>query len=212
MAFPVTIHYDNGPGFADPHVWVWYDASVSTQDDVAAAGVDAFGPFFRVQAKRKDFGFKFKQGPGTSGPWEGSRLDRYYEALAVSEAGIVEPAEVWTVGSKAFVYPVQPRAPETESCGAVHRAAAEETRHLLFRTPGRFPVWARPRWPTAASCSVCISPTPRACFVMGSFNDWQRPGRGHRGPLEVSGMQTVPRILRDSEHVAAGYRQSARGR
>jgi hypothetical protein len=87
VAFPLTIHYDNSPGFADPHVWGWYDASVSTQEDVAAAGVDAFGPFFHVKAKRKDFGFKFKQGSGSAGPWEGDRLDRYYEAIAVTEAG-----------------------------------------------------------------------------------------------------------------------------
>ena len=41
MAFSVTIHYDNSPGFTDPHVWIWYDASVATQEDIAATDVDA---------------------------------------------------------------------------------------------------------------------------------------------------------------------------
>src|SRR5690349_9013656 len=98
MSFAVTIHYDNGPAFVDPHVWVWYDASVSTQEDLAAAGVDAFGPVFRIEAKRKDFSFKFKEGAGTAGPWEGDRLDRLYEARVLTESGTVEPTEVWSVG------------------------------------------------------------------------------------------------------------------
>lgn len=63
MAFSVTIHYDNSPGFGDPHLWVWYGSSLGTEDDLAPAGVDSFGPFFRLAAKRRDFGFKFKDGP-----------------------------------------------------------------------------------------------------------------------------------------------------
>src|SRR5437762_1494474 len=64
MAFSVTIHFDNSPSFAAPHVWIWYDGSVATQDDFAATDNDTFGPIFHVQSKRKDFNFKFKQGPG----------------------------------------------------------------------------------------------------------------------------------------------------
>ena len=95
MTFSVTVHYDNGAGFAHPHLWVWYDSSEATQEDLAAAGADAFGPFFRLEAKRKDFRFKFKDGPGTTGLWESGGLDRHYEAISVTGPDTLDPAEVW---------------------------------------------------------------------------------------------------------------------
>jgi len=181
MAFPVTIHYDNMPGFADPHVWVWYDASVATQDDVAASGTDAFGPFFQVQAKRKDFGFKFKQGPGTSGPWEGDRLDRYYEALAVTGAGTVEPSEVWTVGGKAFVYPVQPRAPEVESAAQFIEPLPKKPGIFVPNTGALSGLGATPLADGRILFGL-YQPNAARVFVMGSFNDWQRPGADNEDP------------------------------
>ena len=219
MGFPVTIHYDNRPGFADPHVWVWYDASVATQDDVAAAGVDAFGPFFQVEAKRKDFGFKFKQGRGTGGPWEGDRLDRYYEALAVTEAGTVDPSEVWTVGSKAFVYPVQPRAPESESAAQFIEPLPKKQGIFVPNTGALSGLGATPLADGRILFGL-YQPNAARVFVMGSFNDWQRPGADNEEPAKFleckrhRGYFGIPNtwlLVTDKAHVGDEYKFFAIG-
>ena len=181
MSFSVTIHYNNSQGFANPHMWVWYDASVSTQEDIAATGTDVFGPFFRVSAKRKDFSFKFKAGPGTAGPWEGGRLDRNYEALVVTGAGAVEPAEVWAVGSNAFVYPVQPRAAETESAAQFMSALPKKPGCFVPNSGGLSGLGAIPLADGRILFGL-YQPNAARVYVMGSFNDWQRPGADSEDP------------------------------
>jgi 1,4-alpha-glucan branching enzyme len=175
MNFSVTIHYNNSPGFANPHVWIWYGASVSTQEDIAATGTDAFGPFFRVSAKRKNFSFKFKEGAGSAGRWEGDRLDRYYEALVVTRAGGVEPAEVWSVGSNAFVYPVLPRAAESESTAQFISTLPMKAGCFVPNTGGLSGFGAIPLVDGRILFGL-YQPNAARVYVMGSFNDWQRPG------------------------------------
>ena len=181
MGFDVTIHYNNGPGFVDPHLWVWYDASAAPQEDLAAAGVDAFGPFFRISAKRKDFDFKFKQGPGTGGPWEGDRLDRHYEALVVTGTGALEPAEVWAVGFKAFVYSVRPRVPEAESAAQFIEPLPKKSGTFVADTGGLCGLGATPLADGRILFGL-YQPNAARVFVMGAFNDWQRPGADDEDP------------------------------
>ena len=175
MAFSVMIHYDNGPGFADPHVWTWYDASVATQEDIAATGVDAFGPFFHVDAKRKNFGFKFKQGPGKAGPWEGDRLDRSYEAIAVTEDGDAEPGEVWARGSKAFVYQAEPRAAEAQSAAQFVTTLPLKDGVFAPNSGGLSGLGAT-TLKDGRTLFGLYHPNAARVYVMGNFNDWQRPG------------------------------------
>jgi len=94
MAFQIRIHYDNANGFARPHLWQWADGSTATAD-VAPAGHDGFGAVFDVQTVRSEFRFKFKDGPGTGGPWEGDRLDRFYSWLSI-DGSTISPDEIWT--------------------------------------------------------------------------------------------------------------------
>ena len=125
MAFQIRIHYDNANGFAQPHLWQWADGSTASAD-VAPTGHDGFGVIFDVQTTRSEFRFKFKDGPGTSGRWEGGRLDRFYSWLSI-DGSTISPDEIWTTGSNAFVYHVEPRAPETETA---------ETAIRRFDSPG----------------------------------------------------------------------------
>jgi hypothetical protein len=181
MAFSLTIHYDNSPGFANPHLWVWYDSSVGTEDDVAPEGTDAFGPFFRLVAKRKDFPFKFKDGPGTKGPWEGGRLDRYYEAVTVIDAETLDPADVWTRGSKPFVYPVEPRKPEPQS--AAELISSLELKGGVFM-PDTGSVSGLGATPLKDGRIVFgfYHPNAARMYVIGSFNDSQRLGADNEDP------------------------------
>jgi len=74
MGFLITVHYDNASGFQTPYLWIWY-AGVDTPDEFAPTGSDIFGFLYAVEVKRNTFGFKFKDGPGTAGPWEDQSLD-----------------------------------------------------------------------------------------------------------------------------------------
>ena len=218
MAFPITIHYNNGSGFANPYIWIWYDASAATEEDVAAAGTDAFGPFFQVQAKRKDFGFKFKEGPGTAGPWEGDRVDRYYEALTVT-GNMVDPAEVWAVDFKAFVYPVQPRAPENQSAAEFIEPLPKKLGIFVPKTGGLSGLGATPSADRRILFGL-YQPNAARVFVMGSFNDWQRPGADNEDPskfLECKlyrgyfGLPNTWLLVTDKAHVGDEYKFFAIG-
>jgi hypothetical protein len=175
MAFSVKIHFDNSSSFAAPHVWIWYDGSVATQDDFAATDNDTFGPIFEVQPKRKDFNFKFKQGAGIGGPWERERFDRRFEALAVSAAGAVQPSDIWAVGANAFVYPVQPRAPERETAAEFISPLPKKPGVYVPDTGGLSGLGTIPL-SDARTLFGLYQPNAARVYVMGSFNDWQRPG------------------------------------
>jgi 1,4-alpha-glucan branching enzyme len=175
MPFRVTIHFDNSPSFAAPHMWIWYDGSAATQDDFAATDNDTFGPIFHVQAKRKDFNFKFKQGAGTAGPWEGEQLNRWFEALAVTAAGVVQPSDIWVVGANAFVYPVQPRAPERETAADFIKPLPKKPGVYVPDTGGLSGLGATPLSDGRILFGL-YQPNAARVYVMGSFNDWQRPG------------------------------------
>jgi hypothetical protein len=112
ISFPITLHFDNNRGCQVPHLWVWYDAS-TTSDDFAPTGEDAFGLVYQIAVRRPRFRFKFKAGQGTAGPWEPLTLERLYQALQET-ADTMSPAKIWCRGDKAFVYHVEPRAPEAE--------------------------------------------------------------------------------------------------
>jgi hypothetical protein len=113
MGIHVSIHYDNSAGFSDPYLYVWY-AGAAAADDFKATGTDGFGAVFEVEVKRSDFSFKFKNGPGTSGAWEGPGLDRRFRPLkGVPDAQVM--TEFWCRGDKAFVYPTLPAVPEADS-------------------------------------------------------------------------------------------------
>jgi 1,4-alpha-glucan branching enzyme len=183
MAFSVTIHYDNSPGFGDPHLWVWYGSSLGTEDDLAPAGVDAFGPFFRLAAKRRDFGFKFKDGPGKAGPWEGAELERQYEAVAVTDSGTLDPSDVWARGSKAFVYPVEPRIPEARSAAQLVSSLQLKDGVFMPET-GEVSGLGATVLEDGRVLFGCYHPNAARMYVIGSFNDWQRPGSENEDPTK----------------------------
>jgi 1,4-alpha-glucan branching enzyme len=183
VTFSVTVHYDNSPAFAQPHLWAWYDSSLATEEDLAPAGTDAFGPCFRMVAKRKDFSFKFKDGPDTTGPWEGAKLDRRYEAIALTGPDTLDPGEVWVRGSKAFVYPVEPRTPEPDSALQLVSALPLKDGVFMPNSGGISGLGATPLGDGRVLFG-CYHPNAARMYVMGSFNDWQRPGADNEDPTK----------------------------
>jgi hypothetical protein len=119
MSFQIKIHYDNQPGFQDPHIWIWSVGS-ALQGDFSPTGQNTFGFVYDIPDQppgfslKPNFSFKFKDGPGTAGPWEDSSLNREYRPLELGNGNLV-PNEIWCKGNKAFVYSVEPRAPEAVS-------------------------------------------------------------------------------------------------
>ncbi len=181
MPSQITIHYDNAGGFPDPRLWVWYAGS-TLPDDLEPTSQDDFGPVFAVTVKRPEFGFKFKDGPGGAGPWEGAGLDRRYRSLNPA-GGELDPAEVWCRADKAFVYDVAPRAAEPVG-------AAEFLQGLAF-PPGLYV----PESGGLSGLGASVLGDGRALFglyhpnaarvyVLGSFNDWQRPGHDAPDPAK----------------------------
>lgn len=179
MPTRLTMHYDNHLRFREPHLWVWYDGSIFP-DDIPPTGQDAFGPVYDVSVSRQDFRFKFKDGAGTVGSWEGQGLDRAYHPRERND-GSLTPSEIWCTGDKAFIYEVEPRAPEQES-------AAEFLGQLAFK-PGIFV----PRTGSLSGLGTNLlydgrilfglyHPNAARVYLMGSFNDWQRPGHDQPDP------------------------------
>ncbi len=173
MPYPLTFHYDNSLGFRNPYLWIWYAGSEAA-DDLAPTGSDEFGCVYEVQVRRQQFGFKFKEGPGTLGPWEDGSRDRFYRPWKSSSGDSIVD-EIWCRGDRAFVYPVAPKAPEPVS-------AVTFLQTLSF-VPGQYV-------PEAGSLSALgahllqdgrvlfgfYHPNAARVYVIGSFNDWQRPG------------------------------------
>lgn len=179
MPFRIRVHFDNSARFLDPHLWQWSDGS-SITSDLAAGGRDAFGPFYDVDVAKSGFRFKFKDGPGTSGPWEPDSLNRAYtSSAATARARAVR--EVWTKGSNAFVYRVEPRRPESESAASFIGGLPFKAGTCIPDTGG----------PSALGANLTndgrvvfglYHPNAARVFVMGSFNGWQRPGADAEDP------------------------------
>jgi 1,4-alpha-glucan branching enzyme len=179
MAFPIRVHFDNSSGFANPHLWQWADGSSLTRD-FAPTGRDAFGPVFDIEVTRPQFRFKFKEGPGAAGPWEPDGLNRIHGWMTLGPEAIT-PAEIWTRGDKAFVYDVEPRAPEAETAEAFLARVAFKPGLYVPRTGGLTALGANL---TADGRMVfgLYQPNAARVFVMGSFNGWQRPGADAEDP------------------------------
>ena len=179
MPFTIRVHYDNTRGFGNPHLWQWADGSGAT-GDFAAAGSDAFGPFFDLTLVRSEFRFKFKDGPGTAASWEPGGFDRFYSSLSIGP-GSISPAEVWTTGEKAFVYHVEPRAPEPQTAEQFLNGFAFAPGVFVAETGGRCALGAT-RATDGRTVFGLYQPNAARVFVMGSFNDWQRPGADQEDP------------------------------
>lgn len=172
MPYNITFHYNNSRGFQHPYLWVWYAGSAEA-DDLGPTAPDAFGFIYEVETRRPEFGFKFKEGSGVTGPWEGPNLDRTYRPLKGSSNIILD--EIWCISDKAFVYPIQPKEPEAVS--------AQHSLQQLAYAPGVY-------IPDTGSLSGLganlladdrilfgfYHPNAARVYLMGSFNDWQRPG------------------------------------
>lgn len=177
MPFKMKVHYNNYSGFQAPYLWVWYKGSF-IQDDFAPTGRDAFGFVYDISVRRPQFSFKFKEGLGTSGPWEDHSLDREYRPLRQNGSNIVAD-EVWCKGNKAFVYDVEPRPPEAES-------AETFLQQLSFKDGIYVPETGRSSGLGAnllADGRVLFGfyhPNAARVHLMGNFNDWQHPG--HKNP------------------------------
>lgn len=212
MPYPITVHYDNAPGFPAPHLWIWYAASAAPED-VAPTGQDAFGPVYAVQVKRPEFRFKFKDGPGTAGPWEGDDRERDYRPRRL-ENNQVAPNEVWARGDRAFVYDVAPRAPEAISAAAFVGGLAFPPGLYVPQTGGLSGLGAN----VLADGRVLFGlyhPNAARVYLIGNFNDWQRPSHDAPDParfIELSlyrGYFGVPNtwlVVTDQAHPGDEYK------
>lgn len=179
MSATVKIHFDNAMGLENPHLWVWYDGS-DINEDCAPLGNDDYGPVYQVTVRRPRFYFKFKQGQGTTGPWESDSLNREYRPQIMTAAGLI-PNEIWCKGDKAFVYDVKPRKPETES-------AAQFLNRLSFKPgvyipgTGGFSGLGATVLADQRVLFGLYHPNAARVYLMGSFNNWQRPGHDNEQP------------------------------
>jgi len=179
MPFTITVHYDNSPGFRAPHLWVWYEGSGRAQD-LAPAGQDAFGPVYEVAAGRPSFRFKFKDGLGIDGPWEGQRLERTYQPRE-RRGDDLTPGEIWCSGDKPFVYEVEPRAPEMETAAEFLGQRPFKPGVYVPRSGGLSGLGANLLADGRVQFGL-YHPNAARVYLMGSFNDWQRPGHEHPEP------------------------------
>ncbi|MGI6456601.1 MAG: alpha-amylase family glycosyl hydrolase [bacterium] len=182
MNFNVIIHYDNSQNFPSPHLWVWYDGSV-LPDEFAPSGNDDYGVVFNVQVKRSRFRFKFKDGTGTAGPWEHDSSDRMYRPEKRTSPVTSPQREIWCRADKAFIYPVLPREAETISAKQFLQTLSFRQGIFLPDTGGLSGLGATP----LADGGVLFGlyhPNAARVHVIGSFNDWQRPGVEHPDPAK----------------------------
>ena len=181
MPFPIRVHFDNTSGFRDPYLWQWSDGSRAT-GDFAPSGRDDFGPFYDLTAVRPEFHFKFKEGPGTAGPWEPDNLNRSCRWLTTGPAAI-PPAEIWVMGHKAFVYHVEPREPEPDSAAEFLRSLPFPGGTFISDTGGLSALGANVTTDGRVVFGL-YHPNAARVFIMGSFNDWQRPGADAEDPRQ----------------------------
>ncbi len=179
MSFAVTIHYDNQQGFAPAMLYVEYTGTPDF-DLLAPTGQDAWGPAYAVDVKRRCFSFKFKEGPGLGGEWEGLSLTRKFRPTGEQGAGSFL-GKIWCTVENAFLYPATPRRPEAQS-------AEEFLRGLSFKSgayvpgSGGFSGLGTTLLEDGRVLFGLYHPNAGRVFVMGSFNDWQRPGHDAPDP------------------------------
>ncbi|QHV95127.1 alpha-amylase family glycosyl hydrolase [Spirosoma endbachense] len=180
MSLSVTIHYKNVQQFAEPHLWVWYTGS-NSPDQFAPTGMDSFGHIFTADVKRPTFFFKFKDGVGTEGPWESDSLSRSFRQLEGEPTVTTFITEVWCRGDKAFVYPVLPR--EAESIPASSFLATVKPKPgIAFSDTGGKSGLGATLLVGEGTLFGFYHPNAARVYVMGSFNEWQRPGHDNPDP------------------------------
>ena len=135
---------------------------------------------FDLQVARAEFRFKFKEGPGTGGPWEPDSLNRFYSWLTIGPDAIT-PAEIWVTGDKAFVYHVEPRTPESESAATFIKRLPFKPGLFVPNTGGLSALGAHVTTDGRTVFGL-YQPNAARVFVMGSFNGWQRPGADDEDP------------------------------
>ena len=178
MPAAVKIHYDNRLGYADPHLWVWYDGS-TRREDVAPCDSDDFGVVFELTVLHPTFRFKFKDGPGTDGPWEGGDLDRLHRPF--KPIGAVSSGEFWCTAGNAFLYPVAPRAAQSESA-ADFLARLRYKPGMYIPGTGGFSGLGANLLADGRCLFGLYHPNAARVYLMGSFNDWQRPTHDRADP------------------------------
>ena len=186
MPVPVTIHFDNALNLDEPHLWVWYDGTDLTQD-IAPERKDEFGWIYKLNARQPQFRFKFKQGAGTGGPWEDDSLNRIYRSLEKIRGKSVKN-EIWCKGDKAFVYDVKPRNPEKQTAQQFLEKLSFKPGVYVSGTGGFSGLGATP----LADGRILFGfyhPNAARVFVMGSFNNWQRPGHDQEDPKQFIEMK-----------------------
>ena len=196
MRFPLTVHYDNSRRFVRPHLWIFYAGSALV-DDVAPTSVDDFGPVFETDVSRPEFGFTFKEGPGTFGPWEGPGFDRSHRDDSVPAPA--RPSTLTSCGAEVTgpsctrcgrPTPSRRRLPPSWPPLAAIRGFPAGT--YVTDTGGLSGLGAT----VLADGTVLFGlyhPTAAQVHVTGSFNGWQVPGRAAAAPRGV---------VRGGQHVA----------
>jgi 1,4-alpha-glucan branching enzyme len=189
MVYPITIHYDNQHDFHTPYLWLWYAGS-QIQTDLAPTRQDAFGAVYELTVNRPTFRFKFKDGPGMDVQWEDNGLERRYSPIQLA-ANQVVPNEIWCKSSSAFVYHVAPRQPEQQS--------AEQFLSTLTFKPGMY----IPNTGAFSGLGAHVladgrilfglyHPNAARVYLMGSFNNWQRPNADQPDPNQFIEMRLYP--------------------
>jgi hypothetical protein len=179
MSFKIRVHFDNSRGLHDPHLFRWNDGS-SLTDDLATTGSDAFGVFFDLEVVRSEFMFKFKANHGLAGPWEDDSLNRFYSWLAIGP-GRIEPAEIWCKGDKAFVYDVEPKAPEVISADNFLKTLPFKKGVFMPDTGGLSGLGANLLDDDRVLFGL-YHPNAARVYVMGEFNEFQHPGSASPNP------------------------------
>ena len=178
------VHYDNALGFAQPRLWVWYRASAQPPGDFAPTSQDTFGPIFQVQVERPELEFKFKDGPGgLPVRWEPDSVNRRYEPLELIGTHGLNPGEIWVRASRVFVYPVELRQPESQSAAQFVSALQPKPGIYLPDTDGRHGLGATPLTDGRLLFGL-YHPNAARVYVIGSFNNWQRPGADNEDPSQ----------------------------
>lgn len=174
MLYKVRIHFDNSSGFREPYLWSWCPGAPGWE--TAPSGEDSFGIVYDLETDRPGFSFKFKEGPGRTDRWEGPGLERDldpdYSRSAAHEAGILN---AWCRGDKAFVYYVEPRAPEIESAGEFLRGLSFAPGQYVSGTGGFSGLGAN----VLSDGRVLFGlyhPNAARVYLVGDFNEWRRPG------------------------------------
>ena len=197
MPFTIRIHFGNSGKIINPHLWQWSDGS-SIQGDFAPMASDAFGPIFDIEVVRSEFKFKFKSGAGTAGPWESASLERRYRPQHV-EGDTLLPAEIWCRGDRAFVYDVEPKRAEAETSQEFLSALGFKEDMFIPNTGGLSGLGAH----VLADGRVLFGlyhPNAARVFLIGEFNDWQRPGADNEDPSKFIEAKAISRLLRPAKH------------